>query len=94
MSRFPDGMAAMRARQAVIQAALRERIAAGARRGGADRAGARRPAAAPGLVERPGDRLALYLSPNTVKTHIQALYRKLGAHSREDAVGVRASRPS
>ena len=29
---------------------------------------------------------ALYLSPNTVKTHIQALYRKLGAHSREEAV--------
>ena len=31
---------------------------------------------------------ALYLSSNTVKTHIQALYRKLGAHSRDEAVAV------
>jgi LuxR family transcriptional regulator, maltose regulon positive regulatory protein len=28
----------------------------------------------------------LYLSPNTVKTHLQHLYRKLGAHSRREAV--------
>jgi LuxR family transcriptional regulator, maltose regulon positive regulatory protein len=28
----------------------------------------------------------LYLSPNTVKTHLQHLYRKLGAHSRQEAV--------
>ena len=31
---------------------------------------------------------ALYLSTNTVKTHVQALYRKLGAHSRDEAVAV------
>ena len=31
---------------------------------------------------------ALYLSPNTVKTHVKALYRKLGAHSRDEAVAV------
>ena len=29
---------------------------------------------------------ALFLSPNTVRSHIRALYRKLGVHSREDAV--------
>ena len=28
----------------------------------------------------------LFLSPNTIRTHIRALYRKLGAHARPDAV--------
>ena len=28
----------------------------------------------------------LYVSPNTVKTHTQAIYRKLGVSSRHDAV--------
>jgi LuxR family maltose regulon positive regulatory protein len=28
----------------------------------------------------------LFLSPNTVKTHLRHLYRKLGAHSRREAV--------
>jgi DNA-binding NarL/FixJ family response regulator len=28
----------------------------------------------------------LHVSPNTAKTHIQALYRKLGAHSRDEAL--------
>ena len=88
MVRFPDGMSAMRARQAEIQAALRERLAAGA---------PEEP-----LTHRELDVLlllqsamtvreiaaALYLSSNTVKTHIQALYRKLGAHSRTDAVSI------
>lgn len=32
----------------------------------------------------------LYLSPNTVKTHIQSLYRRLGVTTRADAV-ARAS---
>jgi LuxR family maltose regulon positive regulatory protein len=86
MARYPDGMTAMRARQAVIQAALRERIAAGAYE--------------EQLTSRELDVLlllqssmtvreiasALFLSSNTVKTHIQALYRKLGAHSRDEAV--------
>jgi DNA-binding NarL/FixJ family response regulator len=30
----------------------------------------------------------LYLSPNTVKTHTAALYRKLGARSRSEAVRI------
>ena len=30
----------------------------------------------------------LYLSPNTVKTHTAALYRKLGARSRFEAVRI------
>jgi LuxR family maltose regulon positive regulatory protein len=86
MVRFPDGMATMRARQAVIEAALRESIAAGAD--------------VEQLTSRELDVLlllqgslsireigsSLYLSPNTVKSHVKALYRKLGAHSREEAV--------
>ncbi len=28
----------------------------------------------------------LFLSPNTIRTHIRALYRKLGANTRPDAV--------
>jgi LuxR family transcriptional regulator, maltose regulon positive regulatory protein len=28
----------------------------------------------------------LYVSPNTVKTHTQSLYRKLGARSRTEAL--------
>jgi LuxR family maltose regulon positive regulatory protein len=28
----------------------------------------------------------LYLSPNTIKTHTRALYRKLGVSDRRDAV--------
>jgi LuxR family maltose regulon positive regulatory protein len=28
----------------------------------------------------------LFLSANTVKTHLRAIYRKLGAHSRDEAV--------
>ncbi|SDO68615.1 regulatory protein, luxR family [Nakamurella panacisegetis] len=31
---------------------------------------------------------ALHISPNTAKTHIRALYRKLGAHNREEALWI------
>jgi LuxR family maltose regulon positive regulatory protein len=34
----------------------------------------------------------LYLTGNTVKTHARSIYRKLGAHSRADAVLVARSR--
>jgi cyanophycinase-like exopeptidase len=29
---------------------------------------------------------ALFVTPNTLKTHLRAIYRKLGAESREEAV--------
>jgi LuxR family maltose regulon positive regulatory protein len=29
---------------------------------------------------------ALFVTPNTLKTHLRAIYRKLGAESRDDAV--------
>jgi LuxR family maltose regulon positive regulatory protein len=88
MSRFRDGMTVMRARQAVIESTLREQLAAGARE--------------EALTARELEVLlllqaslsvrevasALHVSANTVKTHIQALYRKLGAHSREEAVAI------
>jgi LuxR family maltose regulon positive regulatory protein len=34
---------------------------------------------------------ALFVSPNTLKTHLRSIYRKLGAQSRADAV-LRARR--
>jgi DNA-binding CsgD family transcriptional regulator len=30
----------------------------------------------------------MYLSTNTVKTHVKAIYRKMGAFSRDDAVTI------
>jgi DNA-binding CsgD family transcriptional regulator len=32
--------------------------------------------------------MAMYLSTNTVKTHVKAIYRKMGAFSRHDAVTI------
>jgi LuxR family maltose regulon positive regulatory protein len=32
--------------------------------------------------------MAMYLSTNTVKTHVKAIYRKIGAFSRHDAVTI------
>ena len=88
MVRFTVGMAAMQARQSAVQAAVREALAAGAHR--------------EPLTDRERDVLrllqgaltvrqiasALYLSSNTVKTHINAVYRKLGTHSRGEAVTI------
>ena len=33
----------------------------------------------------------LFLSPNTIRSHIRTIYRKLGVHSRPDAVAHRAT---
>jgi DNA-binding CsgD family transcriptional regulator len=35
---------------------------------------------------------AIYLSPNTVKTHMKAIYRKMGAASRSEAVAIAVGR--
>jgi LuxR family maltose regulon positive regulatory protein len=92
MDRYNDGMRAMRARLAGVQAALRSVPAASAN--------------IEPLTIRELDVLRhlqgssslnqiaaeLYLSPNTVKTHTKAVYRKLGASSRTDAVQIARQR--
>jgi len=35
--------------------------------------------------------MAVYLSTNTVKTHVKAIYRKMGVFSRHDAVTIARS---
>jgi LuxR family maltose regulon positive regulatory protein len=35
---------------------------------------------------------AIYVSPNTVKTHMKAIYRKMGAASRSEAVAIAVGR--
>jgi DNA-binding NarL/FixJ family response regulator len=86
MSRFPDGMTAMRGRLAVIQAALRDSIAAGAHEEELTARELEVLLLLQGSMTVREIASALYLSSNTVKTHIQILYRKLGAHSRDEAV--------
>ena len=86
VARFPDGMAAMASRLEAVQGALRARL---------DESELGDP-----LTVRELDVLRLlqgslslhdigrelFLSANTVKTHTNAIYRKLGAHSRAEAV--------
>ena len=92
MSSFDDGIAVMHERFALV----RSRLAAAL---DADPAGNH-------LTERELDVLGLlpgtlsiseiahqlYLSPNTVKTHTRAIYRKLGASSRDEAVRIARGR--
>jgi ATP/maltotriose-dependent transcriptional regulator MalT len=88
MSRFPTGMAAMQARVAELQRLLsaedaeelldepltgRELVVLRLLQGDLT------------LHEIAGE---LFLSSNTVKTHARAIYRKLGAHSRSEAVVI------
>ncbi len=84
MDRYPDGMRPMRARVA----AVRSCSAAPRRVGGEPLTGReldvlRLLQGSLSLDEIAGE---LYLSTNTVKTHAHAVYRKLGAHSRDEAV--------
>ena len=85
MARFSDGMDAMHARLA----ALARPAAATPRRTGLgtlDRSGVdvlRLLRSRLSLGEIAGE---LYLTRNTVKTHTRAVYRKLGASSRSEAV--------
>ena len=39
---------------------------------------------APAPLREPAE--DLFVTPNTLKTHLRAIYRKLGAESREEAV--------
>ena len=89
LDRYPEGVEAMQARTAAVRAALH------------DRSGRDRQLDEP-LTGRELDVLrllqgtlsfseiarVLHLSSNTVKTHARATYRKLGAHSRSDAVAI------
>ena len=88
LARFPDGMGAMRARVDVVHDDLRALVLAGAHE--APLTGREREILLllQGALSVREIGVALYLSPNTVKTHIQALYRKLGVHSRDEAVAV------
>ena len=52
----------------------------------AHRTGARGPAAAPHPAVEPGDRPAALVSVNTVRSQVQAVYRKLGVATRAEAV--------
>jgi DNA-binding NarL/FixJ family response regulator len=88
MDRFTEGMGPMRARLTALQEAMRLR---------ADAPGAGEPLTGRELdvlrfLQRPLSLTEiadeLYVSPNTVKTHTQALYRKLAVRSRTEAVRV------
>jgi len=88
MSRFTAGMAVMHERVAAVQQLLRDEVAAGM--------------ISEPLTERELDVLRLlqssmslheiaaelYLSFNTVKTHARAVYRKLGVHTRGEALRI------
>jgi len=41
-----------------------------------------------GLVTEAGEQIALYVSVDTVKSHVSAIFRKLDATSRSDAVAA------
>ena len=86
MDRFPEGMGAMRARLAAIREHVNSRPKPMARAEPLTRREHDVLRLLPGslsLTEMAGE---LRVSPNTVKTHTKALYRKLGARSRDEAV--------
>jgi DNA-binding NarL/FixJ family response regulator len=87
-SRFSSGMAAMDARVAEVQLLLRDQGRADMLNEpltGRELDVLRLLQGDLSLHEIAGE---LYLSFNTVKTHARAVYRKLGAHSRGEAVTI------
>jgi LuxR family maltose regulon positive regulatory protein len=96
MDRFDAGMDRMWERHDAVAELLGDRYADGEPTGGPDRVSLEP------LTDRETDVLRLlqgpltvgeisaelYLSTNTVKTHARAVYRKLGVHSRTEAVAV------
>jgi ATP/maltotriose-dependent transcriptional regulator MalT len=88
MRQYPEGMAPMMARLDAVQKRLRE---AQSSRPQTEQLTAReidilRQLAGPLSLSQIASEL--YVSPNTVKTHTTALYRKLGARSRSEAVRI------
>ena len=97
MGQFEDGMGRMWDRHAAVEELLRDRPT-----GNETRARRAEPVLVEALTDRETDVLRLlqgtltvgeiasllYLSTNTVKTHARAVYRKLGVHSRTEAVEV------
>ena len=88
MARYPVGMEAMRVRAAAVQSLLSDEAAT--------------EMLGEPLTHREEEVLRLlqtdltpqeiatelYLTLNTIKTHVSAIYRKLGAHSRSEAVVI------
>jgi LuxR family maltose regulon positive regulatory protein len=91
MDHYPQGMEAMRSRLAAIEEQLRMPVIEAEPDVLTDREleVLRFLLGSLSLNEIAGE---LYISPNTVKTHAKAVYRKLGASSRTEAVRIARSR--
>ena len=91
MDRYPDGMGPMRGRLAAVQELVGSSVAASAGEPLTEREleVLRLLQSSLNLGEIAGE---LYVSHNTVKTHTRALYRKLGARSRTEAVRLARER--
>jgi DNA-binding NarL/FixJ family response regulator len=88
MSRFTDGMTAMHARVETIRRLINDHVAPdvlGEPLTARELDVLRMMQSPMSLHEISGH---LYLSENTVKTHARSVYRKLGAHSRAEAVSL------
>ncbi len=92
MDRYHEGMRPMRTRLAGIQAVMRSRASAAAN--GEPLTGRELDVLLllQGSMSLTEIAAELYLSPNTVKTHTKAVYRKLGAGSRTEALRIARQR--
>jgi LuxR family maltose regulon positive regulatory protein len=88
MGRFPGGMGTMTARAKAIHQAIRDRLG----EGGLEDSLTDRELDIVRYLQGPLSlnevAAELHLSTNTVKTHAKSAYRKLGAHSRTEAVRI------